>query len=117
MKPSSAKQKGRKKQQEVAAQLRAFLNLPDTDIKSLPMGSQGVDIWMSGEAIRRLPLSIEVKCQESLNIWAALEQATDNTLVDTFPAVVFSRNRSENFVAMPFLEFLLLLEFYHVAKE
>lgn len=117
MRPQSAKAKGRRKQQEVAMLLQSFLDLPDTDIKSLPMGSQGVDIWMSQEALKKLPLSLEVKCQETLNIWSALEQAEKNNLPHTLPAVVFARNRSPNYIAMNFNDFLHLLMRTHVVKE
>jgi len=52
---------------------------------------------------------IEVKRQERLNIWAALEQA-DNDIDpaddDTVPAVVFRRNRSRWYVCLPFEDYL-----------
>jgi hypothetical protein len=117
MRPQSAKAKGRRKQQEIADILRSFLCLDETDIKSLPMGSPGIDLWMSAAAIEKLPISFEVKCQESLNIWSALEQAERNNLPHTLPALVFSRNRSSNYIAMGFLDFLQLIKRINVTKE
>lgn len=116
MRTSSAKAKGRRKQQEVASALRAFLAMPETDIKSLPMGSQGVDIWMSEAALNKLPVSVEVKCQEALNIWSALAQSETNSLDGTIPCVAFSRNRSETYVALKLEDFFHLLEIYRVSK-
>ena len=101
MKTSSAKAKGRRLQQEVASRIRAAFDLPESDVKSLPMGSQGCDIWMSAQALKHFPFAVECKNVEKLNIWSAFEQAKTNSEPgNTAPMVVFSRNRSEVLVTL-----------------
>ena len=94
MKTSSAKAKGRRLQQEVASRIRAAFSLPEADVKSLPMGSQGCDVWLSSEAHKKMPFGIECKNTEKLNVWAAWAQTCTNAK-ETNPLLVFSRNRSE----------------------
>lgn len=79
------------------------------------MGASGVDILMSEAALRMYPFAIEVKCQESLNVWAALAQAEENRIpfmgADPLtPLLCFKRNRSDMYVAMKFEDFLRLYE-------
>lgn len=112
MRPQSAKAKGRNAQKEVRDELlsRAPTNITDKDIRSTSMGVTGVDIQLSGEAERVFPYAIEVKCQESLNIWSALEQAEQNREANLTPILCFKRNRSEMYVAMKFQDFLNLMD-------
>lgn len=115
MRPSSCKAKGRLAQQLVRDELlkRAPDHITEADIRSTSMGSAGVDILMSTAATRVYPYAIEVKCQESLNIWAALEQAESNRatgLGATTPLLCFKRNRSEMYVALKFTDFLDLID-------
>mgnify|MGYP001216046471 CR=1 FL=1 len=109
MKTSSAKAKGRRLQQTVAELLRSFLNLSEQDIKSTPMGTQGVDVWMSNEALRQLPLSIECKNVEKIQIWKAIEQAETNAVPGTIPVVVFCKNNASPQIVVPLLDFLALV--------
>jgi len=109
MKPSSAKAKGRRLQQFVATALRSFLNMTEQDIKSTPMGAPGVDIWMSSEALKKLPLSIECKNVEKIMIWQAIEQAEVNSVPGTIPAVIFCKNNETPQIVLPFLDFLALV--------
>lgn len=69
------------------------------------MGASGVDIQLSPAARKVYPFSIEVKCQEALNIWAALEQAEENKGSHT-PLLCFKRNRTEIYVALKLEDFL-----------
>ncbi len=110
MKTSSAKAKGRRLQQEVAALIRQWLDLPETDVKSLPMGAQGCDVWLSAKAQERCPLAFECKNVEKINIWAAIKQAEDNSTIEAAPAVVFARNRQEPYVAIPLGTLMVLLQ-------
>lgn len=110
MKTQSAKAKGRRLQQEVARQIQEWLNLPESDVKSLPMGSQGTDIWLSDAASDRCPFSFECKNVEKLNIWAAIKQAETNAMNEEFPAVVFARNRQEPYVAIPLKALMVILQ-------
>jgi hypothetical protein len=104
---SSAKAKGRRHQQHVAERLREVTGLPEADIHSTPMGTQGLDIKLSGAARERVPFGIECKNTEKINIWQAWEQAKVNAALENLsPLVVFSRNRSEVLVTMSFEDFL-----------
>jgi hypothetical protein len=107
MKPASAKNKGRKEQQAVSAEIREALSLPEPDAVSTSMGKSGVDIMLSSEARQKFPFAVECKCQESLNIWEALKQAEEHGKKENLiPIVTFRRNRSERYVALPFSDFL-----------
>lgn len=109
MKTSSAKAKGRRLQQHVANAIIMHLNLPESDVRSLPMGAQGCDVWLSDRAKKLIPLSIECKNTESLNIWKAIKQAEDNITDGTAPAVVFGRNRQDPYIALPLELFMYIL--------
>lgn len=109
MKTSSAKQKGRRLQQRIAAFIRHIFNLSEEDVFSNPMGCQGEDIRLSDKARECFPFSIESKNTEKLNIWEALAQAESSNRKYK-PLVVFSRNRSEDYCALKFSDFMLLLE-------
>lgn len=106
--PQSAKAKGRRLQQFVRdAILARFPSLQPDDVRSTSMGASGEDILLSPAARAVVPFSIEVKNQQRMNIWAALEQAASG---DHPPMVVFSRNRSEVYAALRFEDLLGLLE-------
>ncbi len=110
MKTSSAKAKGRRLQQEVRDLLVESFNqlLPD-DVRSTGMGQSGEDIQLSPLARNHIPFSFECKNQEKLNIWQAISQAEDNA-GGYDPAVVFKRNRTKTYVAIPFNTFVNLLK-------
>jgi hypothetical protein len=110
MRPSSAKAKGRKLQQEIRDKiLEQFPQLEADDVKVAIMGESGVDIHLSPAARKLIPLSIEAKCQEALNVWGALKQAQENCKTGTYPALVFRRNRTEPYIALRFEDFFKLL--------
>ena len=94
MKPQSAKQKGRKLQQCVRDKLIELLDIHPENVKSTSMGAGGEDVIMSKEARDAFPYSIECKCQESLNIWKAYDQASANC-GEHQPLVIIKRNRSK----------------------
>jgi hypothetical protein len=109
MKASSCKAKARLSQQLVRDELlKRAPSLTENDIRSTGMGQSGVDIQLSEAALKVYPFAIEVKCQESLNIWAALKQADENKGKHT-PILCFKRNRTEMFVALKFNDFLNLV--------
>lgn len=110
MRTSSAKAKGRRLQQDVAARLRrAFPQLDDTDVRSLGMGQHGEDIQLSTRARACIGgYSFECKNQERLNVFAALEQCAANA-GDHEPVVVFHKNRSDTYVALRFDKFVQLI--------
>lgn len=99
MKTSSCKAKGRRLQNEVAMLLADVTGITyetDGEIDVRPMGQAGVDIILRGEAKKKIPFSIECKCQERLNIWKAIEQAEKNGE----PLVFIKKNRSKTYVTV-----------------
>lgn len=110
MKTSSAKQKGRKFQQEIAKTLQATFQLPECDVESCPMGSQGLDVKLSQRARERFPYGIEAKNQETTKIWEWWKQTETNAEKDGLtPLLVFRRNRQEPLVCMKFDDFMQLI--------
>ncbi len=114
VRPQSAKAKGRNAQKDVRDRLlEKAPSLTANDIRSTSMGASGVDILMSEAALKIYPFAIEVKCQESLNIWAALEQAEQSVSAvmevrKIRPLLCFKRNRSKMYVALTLEDFLEL---------
>lgn len=97
----SSKAKGRKAVQLVVQHLLAAYDLEEDDllVKATSMG--GCDVHLSPKAKATFPFAIEVKCQEALNIWAALAQAQANATPKNLPAVVFfKRANSPLYVAL-----------------
>ena len=124
MRPQSAKAKGRRLQQEVRdAVLAAFPQLKPDDVRSTSMGAGGADLLLSPAAQWVFPFYVECKNQESLNIWAALEQAEmgafkdslvfDRPISHSIPLVVFRRNATKPYVAFAFNDFMELLKYAH----
>jgi hypothetical protein len=102
MKTSSAKAKGRRLQQKVAAALRETFSLAERDCKSTPMGTQGEDVYLSSAAWEKFPFAIECKNTESINIWKAWAQAKTHAGTAANPMVIFSKNHEEILVTLKF---------------
>lgn len=110
MKPQSCKGKGRRLQQRVVASiLERFPRLSSDDVRSTSMGAQGEDVQLSAAGRDCVPLSIECKCVERLNVWACLEQAAKNTPDGAAPCLIFSKNRSPTYAVV---EWDVLLDLY-----
>ena len=108
-----SKAKGRRLQNLVRDKLReAVSNLEDDDIKSQTMGMTGEDIVLSPAAKKLIPYSFECKNVEKLNIWSALEQTSKNC-EDRIPALVFTRNYTPTYVALPFEHLIELIKRYN----
>ena len=115
MRPQSCKSKGRRLQQRVVKSImEAFPELGDGDAVSTSMGAGGEDVRMSPAARQCVPLSIECKNVEKINIWACLEQTTANTPTDASPCLVFTRNRSPVWAVVPWD---VLLALYRRARH
>lgn len=96
----SRKAKGRGFQQLVVASiLKHFPALEAGDVVSTSMGAPGADIKLSPAALRVLPLSIECKAVEKLNIWAAYAQASANSK-NLNPVLIFKRSRQKPLVVV-----------------
>ena len=102
MRPQSCKSKGRRLQQKVAASiLETFPHLDSDDVVSTPMGAPGEDVRLSPLARESVPISIECKCVEKINIWACLQQCEANTPKGVSPCLIFSRNRAPTYAVLP----------------
>ena len=94
MKTSSAKSKGRRLQQWCVDQiLETYPKLTRDDVRSCSMGASGADVQLSAYGKELVPLEIECKNTERLQVWAAFEQAESNC-GDREPCVVAKRNGS-----------------------
>lgn len=95
MKPSSAKAKGRRLQQELARDVTRAFGLAEGDVLSRSSGATGTDLILSPAAAKIFPFAVEAKNQERVNIWSAFSQATKNTGSPSgglSPLLVISRN-------------------------
>lgn len=109
MKPSSAKAKGRRLQQEVRDLfLENAPSLEPDDIRSTSMGAAGEDILFSPAARKLYPFSVECKNVEKLNVWEAIKQAKEHNPKYT-PLVAFTKNGEDIYVAIPIKKFLEIL--------
>ncbi len=110
MRSRSRKNKGKRLQNKVLdILLEAFQDLEQDDIRSAIMGESGEDIKLSPAARKLIPYSIECKNQEKLNIWEALSQAEENSVV-SIPVLIFKRNRSKTYAVLPIEEFINLIK-------
>jgi len=103
VKPRSAKNKGARFQKEVAAYLSELTGIPfekDGDIDVRTMGNSGTDIILRGKACEKIPFSIECKNVEKLNLWAAWEQANNNSTEEMPALLIVRRNRTKPFVCI-----------------
>lgn len=89
--------------------LNQFRSLSTSDVYK-PVGTvPGCDLHLSAAARRVFPYGVEVKCQESLNIWSALEQCESNAKDEGLePALFFKRNRTSMYVVLKADRFLEL---------
>jgi len=107
IKGRSAKQKGSRKEREVADAINKAFNCK---CRRTPMSGALPD-WKGD--ICQLPeelndLCLEVKCQEKTKIWQWLEQAERESGRKT-PVLLFSRNRSKTYAVMEMNDWLNLL--------
>lgn len=109
---SSRKSKGRNFQKLIKeCILKTFSNqLTEDDVRTASMGQTGVDILLSSKAKQLFPFSCEVKNQEKLNIWDALQQAEENVEEGTFPILFFKKNRSDAYVALKADDFFKIVK-------
>jgi hypothetical protein len=105
----SDKAKGRKLQQHVRDLiLRCFSNLSANDVVSCPMGSTGMDIWLSQAAQDAFPFSVECKARKGIAlIYDALEQA--NRSSDLIPVAVVKADRKRPLAVMDLDVFMALV--------
>lgn len=111
IKTSSAKQKGRKLQQDVRDKiLDAFPRLEPDDVKSTSMGAGGEDIQLSPAARRWFPYSVECKSRASVSVYAWYQQAKANAPKDMEPLLVIKQNHSKPLVLIDLDAFMELVK-------
>jgi len=108
MKPSSAKQKGRKFQQWVRDKLIEVLDVHPEDIESRSMGAGGEDLIMARAARAKFPFSIECKNVERLNFWQAYVQAKENA--GEYEPVVFAKKNHSQAVVVISAEYFIKMQ-------
>ena len=111
LRPQSAKSKGRRHQQAIAQSIRAaFPHLGADDVVSTSMGAPGEDVRMSPLARASLPLSLECKNVEKLNVWKCIDQAQSNCPPGATACVVFTKNHAPSYAVVPWATLLALYE-------
>ena len=90
---ASKKGKSRKLQNLVAKSLQTIFDTDSNDIKSVPMGVSGIDIWLSNMIREKHPYGYECKNQEKLSFWSAIKQCVENAEdEELIPILVFKKN-------------------------
>jgi hypothetical protein len=74
------------------------------------MGTQGEDLLLSPVARKVFPFSPECGNQERINIWEKIAQAEKNTRVPMHPLLIFRKNNTRTYAALPFDTLLGLLK-------
>lgn len=112
IKTRSAKNKGKKFQNDICDKISKLLCLPwgkDEYIASREMGQPGVDIRLVGPALEMFPYSVECKRCEKWNIHNFIKQAKANMLSDTDWLLFCKRNREDGIVIMDIETFFKIL--------
>jgi len=112
----SAKAKGRKLQQDIGKRFAEITGLKfgkDCLISSREMGQSGTDVRLIGEALEKIPFSIECKRAESWNVHSWIEQAKNNKLPNTDWLLFARRNQHKAVVFMDIETFFKMFEELH----
>ncbi len=97
------KQKGKRGEREAAELLRS----------SGWRAKRGMSFLGEPDLVTNLPMHVEVKYQERLNIFAALEQAENYAIkkgIPNPPCVLFRKNEGQWFFALPAKTLLSLMD-------
>lgn len=122
MKTASGKAKGRRLQKMVCEDLLRIAKshnagIDGDDIRSTPMGSNGVDVQFSSSGRRLFNLSIECKNRESLNVHKEfMDHCVRHEKDRGKKILVHSRNRSEALVTLKWSDFLEYVSDYCVEQ-
>lgn len=113
----SAKNKGKRFQNEIAQKISDLLNIPvekDGDIESRQIGMSGVDVILRGKAKDLFPFAIECKNCESWSLPKWIEQAKANIGSFMTWLLFISKNHYKPVVVMDADEFF---ELYKAALD
>jgi hypothetical protein len=93
MRPRSAKNKGKKLQNDIRDMILKYSpSLEPDDVRSTTMGDQGEDIQLSPAARKQYPISIECKSKASYAFYKDYDQAVCNTPDGCEPVLVAKAN-------------------------
>jgi len=113
IKPRSAKNKGKKFQNDIAKRISKLLGLPwgkDECIASREMGQAGTDIRLLADAKYRFPYSIECKRCENMSVPAWIRQVKKNKAKGTDWLLFCKRNHEDGIVILDIDVFFKILE-------
>ena len=119
MKVSSCKNKGRRLQQKVRDDILRVFNstMKDDDVTSTSMGCGGEDLKFSPHARSIIPISIECKNQERLDLWGSLLQCSTNAPSGTTPCLIFKRNHTKTYAVVDWEHLLNLYYEVYTRKQ
>ena len=107
----NSRDKGARFERKLAGMIRAYGYEAERGCQHSG-GKDSPDVKTSMKGIH-----IEAKDVEKLNIWNALEQSKRDAGEDETPVVMFKRNRTQVYVAMPFDEFMEMYKAWSKEKE
>lgn len=91
--------------------LKYCFQIEDADIVVTSSGVTGPDLQLSPKAKQYYPIVIEVKNQEKISIWAALEQTQSHKIDESIPVLAFKRNNSELYCCLEAKYLMMLLNY------
>jgi len=86
--------------------LEAIPELHPDDIRSVPGGVSGMDLWLSPAAQKLIPWAIECKSRAKIAVYEFFKQAQSNSTDTLKPLLVIKQNRSEPLVVMTLKDFI-----------
>lgn len=113
IKTSSAKNKGRRFQQDICKQISKLLNIPwgpDEQIASRPGSCNGTDVILTGEAEKKFKFACECKNQQRWAIHKWIEQARKNEQPGKRWLLFCKRNNMKPVVTMDVSTFFEILQ-------
>ena len=111
IKPSSAKQKGRKHQQWVRDKILAlFPQLEADDVRSTGMGQGGEDVQLSPAARKLFPYSVECKALKKIGVYKFMEQAQANCPETAEPIAIIKADRQKPLAILDAEHFFNLID-------
>jgi hypothetical protein len=97
---AAKKAKGRRLQQFIRdAILGTFTELESNDVRSTPMSSSGVDIWLSPKAQSVFNYDVECKNDENRSVWKCWKQTSDNVKKGK-PLLIMKKNNHDALAVM-----------------
>lgn len=99
----ASREKGARAERELA---RLYRENGFEDVERVP-NSGG--LWIPGDLSGVDGIHVEVKFQERLNIWAAIDQAAGDCPPDCIPAVHYRRSRTPWQVSIPLHDFFYFI--------